>query len=832
MKECDDIEPVLLATDGSPGIETGEELHPQCVDGDPGQMLVSVPCAGFDHFNKRHMSKQFLLRQLAPLLQKLAPDIVHFQHTLSFGYDTVRLVRTLFPSIPIVYTLHEFLPMCHNNGQMVNLETGRRCLGPAPEACIFCPGSHTGEEILLRDTFMRSQMSLVDICIAPSRFLMDRYVGWGIPEDRIRLIDYGRLPVESAPPRECGDGRRCRFGYFGQLLESKGILTLLEAIAMLDKTTHGDVQLTIHGANLEHQPRSFRHRYREGLKQARGNVVEYGSYTHGQMARLMKEVDWVVVPSVWWENSPLVIQEAFMHRRPVICSDIGGMAEKVTSGVNGLHFKAGSALSLKSVMEQAADDPSLWLRLRNGIGPVFPMADCVQQHHALYESLMGEDRHAAEATTATVPSYETESPALLDSIFIAGPERSGTSAMRNCLCIGAGLPGYNESHVAPLLHRLLQACDEYMDSNVLKRIRGDRKHHLIANMDVTRLKTQIAHLFCEFLDYTHSSRPRVLKTPGHKMLTAAPTVASEFPQSRFILMRRRGIENILSRQRKFPGVSFESHCRIWTRSMNALLQAREQLDGDRCLEFDQTDLASDPEGIVTRLIAFLGLDRRRRAGMIELLKSSRPEQSRIVNDACALGLAETGWTQEEQRTFAEICGPMMEAFGYSMDGGIARDGRPGPVRLAFVPLSHLSYGLIDVRGLTEQNYGVRNAGQGFAMTVKPGNPDTLSLTYRSLVMRGHNLFQAELNTRGNGSAKIRAGIEVVRSGDGSSVASEDATVAGGESLDWSVNVPELDGSYDVILSAISPADTGESGEMNLLWDRPRFVVRDGGRDEV
>ena len=55
----------------------------------------------------------------------------------------------------------------------------------------------------------------------------------------------------------------------------------------------------------------------------------------------MAEIDWVVVPSIWWENSPLVIQEAFLHGRPVICSDIGGMAEKVRHGVDGLHFRVG-----------------------------------------------------------------------------------------------------------------------------------------------------------------------------------------------------------------------------------------------------------------------------------------------------------------------------------------------------------------------------------------------------------------------------------------------------------------------------------------------------------
>jgi hypothetical protein len=76
----------------------------------------------------------------------------------------------------------------------------------------------------------------------------------------------------------------------------------------------------------------------------------------------MADVDWVVVPSIWYENAPLVIQEAFQHGKPVICSDIGGMAEAVTDGVDGLHFRAGSAGALSDTLLRAATTPGLWSR--------------------------------------------------------------------------------------------------------------------------------------------------------------------------------------------------------------------------------------------------------------------------------------------------------------------------------------------------------------------------------------------------------------------------------------------------------------------------------------
>ena len=96
----------------------------------------------------------------------------------------------------------------------------------------------------------------------------------------------------------------------------------------------------------------------------------------------------MVVPSIWWENSPLVIQEAFHYGRPVICSDIGGMAEKVEHGVNGLHFRAGDAADLARTLEEAVATPGLWEQLRAGIRPVYGMDQHVAALEALYESLL------------------------------------------------------------------------------------------------------------------------------------------------------------------------------------------------------------------------------------------------------------------------------------------------------------------------------------------------------------------------------------------------------------------------------------------------------------
>jgi glycosyltransferase involved in cell wall biosynthesis len=124
-------------------------------------------------------------------------------------------------------------------------------------------------------------------------------------------------------------------------------------------------------------------------------VTLVGEYDHRQLPALMENVDWVVVPSIWWENSPLVIQEAFLHGRPVICSDIGGMAEKVADGVNGLHFRAGSATNLADTLRRAVGTSGLWERLRSGVPAVYAIEESAAVLSGVYRELLAAGRPAA-----------------------------------------------------------------------------------------------------------------------------------------------------------------------------------------------------------------------------------------------------------------------------------------------------------------------------------------------------------------------------------------------------------------------------------------------------
>jgi glycosyltransferase involved in cell wall biosynthesis len=390
MREAGEYEPMLVARTGPP-LSAAAKPHDGTifshVNDDPNQYFVHADGYDYDWIFGTFRTKEIYVKHFRDFLLAHRPDIVHFQHTLHLGYDLIRLVRNTLPDAAIVYTLHEFVPICHRQGQMVR-NNGDPCMESSPRRCHECFPSITPQTFFLRKKFAMSSLDLVDLFIAPSRFLLERYADWGIPRDRLRLEEYGRRFVASVtdePPH----GSSHRFGFFGQINPYKGVTVLLEAMRLLNADGGTPPpQLWVHGANLDLQESSFQKEMTRLLSSTERNVTFVGSYEPAQLPSLMREVDWVVVPSTWWENSPLVIQEAFRYGRPVLCSNIGGMAEKVADGINGLHFIAGDARSLAATIRRAAGTPGLWERLREGIPDVYGMDEHVPAIANIYSELL------------------------------------------------------------------------------------------------------------------------------------------------------------------------------------------------------------------------------------------------------------------------------------------------------------------------------------------------------------------------------------------------------------------------------------------------------------
>lgn len=409
VRDAGRFEPIFLARTGPP-VTSVRRPHEGTllgrVNDDPNQYFFHTDASGFDWFHLTSPDKTIYTKFFRDFLEAYRPELVHLQHTLFFGIDVLREIRNTLPASPIVYTLHEYLPICHRNGQMLRTVDEKPCLSATPRRCHECFPEISQQAFFARRRFIESHLEVVDLFLAPSRFLLERYVEWGIPREKIRYEEYGRHlpPGASGAGSDEEDRPRDRLGFFGQLNHFKGVNVLLRAMEILARedeasrangvrgddgaAPHGRPRLRLHGANLELQPEPFREEFRSLLEATSRNVAFMGRYEQTEVSRVMAGVDWVVIPSIWWENSPLVIQEAFMHGKPVICSDIGGMAEKVRHGVDGLHFRAGDPGSLAATIREAVSTPGLWRKLRSGIEPVYAIEDSVRALTELYDGLL------------------------------------------------------------------------------------------------------------------------------------------------------------------------------------------------------------------------------------------------------------------------------------------------------------------------------------------------------------------------------------------------------------------------------------------------------------
>ncbi|MFL1462858.1 glycosyltransferase [Roseococcus sp. DSY-14] len=330
-------------------------LAAEVVPGGPDEHVLLHDEERYDHFF--NLGDPALAAELAALLRARGVALACFHHFLNFGAGALRAVRQGL-GIPTFLVLHEFLAMCAHHGQMVTRPARLLCPAATPLRCLRCFPEGGIDQVAARHDLMREALGLMDGLVAPSAFLAGRFAGWGLPPGRIAVIENGLAGFDGlVPPPRPADGKAV-IGVFGQLTPFKGLNTVLDAADLLaaEPELAARLEIRLHGLLVGQEP-AFAARFEEALR--RHPFLRFaGPYENEGVRRLMAATDAVLVPSTWWENSPLVIQEAYAAGRPVICSGIGGMAEKVPEGVAGLHFEPGSAAGLLGALRDFAARPA------------------------------------------------------------------------------------------------------------------------------------------------------------------------------------------------------------------------------------------------------------------------------------------------------------------------------------------------------------------------------------------------------------------------------------------------------------------------------------------
>ncbi len=342
-----------------------------------------------DYFMLRPASLRPLTHDLKLLLDNLQPDVIHFHHLIHIGMHALHAVeayrRRVSKPVRVVFTIHEYILICGNNGQMIRADTDELCSEASPTRCGTCV-NRPPEDVFLREAFFRTGLRSVDHFISPSKFLKDRFETWGLPAP-ITYIENGQEKVDKLLPRPLQEGeKRIRIAYLGQINKFKGLDVLLNALQFLPPDLRKKIVINVHGSGLEGQPQELRDSINAARKRFKKNIFLHGRYRRDDLPGILQVNDTVVMPSIWWENSPLVIQESLKFGRPMIVSNIGGMREKVRDGIDGLHFIRGSSADLATKLERMAD-PETWQSFYDGLPVPLTIEESAAETLALYQGL-------------------------------------------------------------------------------------------------------------------------------------------------------------------------------------------------------------------------------------------------------------------------------------------------------------------------------------------------------------------------------------------------------------------------------------------------------------
>jgi glycosyltransferase involved in cell wall biosynthesis len=359
------------------------------------------------------------------IIDHIRPDIVHVTHLINHSGTLLEVLRD--KKIPTVATLTDFFGICFN--AKLDTEDGTLCRGPNEGStnCLRCylqKADIYPLQQLLGKRFMKNGLitylasralphlvklpfgnnsfiinhvldvtERVDLLrrlygtyrcmVAPTDFLYEAYETNRFHPEKLHKINFGinrELVKAHQAPRKKTDSK-IRFGFIGQISAHKGVDLLINAFLRLK----GDnVSLSIYGS--PDQDGYMAELLRLSSNSAR--ITFCGTFPREELPGRLSELDVLVIPSRWYENSPLVLLYALATRTPVIVTDVKGMSEFVKDGFNGYTFQKNSLEQLTAAMQRIVDDPSAVERLSQNAVYTKDVSDHAEDVFKIYRAVL------------------------------------------------------------------------------------------------------------------------------------------------------------------------------------------------------------------------------------------------------------------------------------------------------------------------------------------------------------------------------------------------------------------------------------------------------------
>ncbi len=412
----------------SPGAEGEEEFSVHTTEFEGLRVLRLVH--RLEHKSlEESWSKPAVEEAFRSVLLDVQPDLVHFQHLIHLSIGCVAIARDA--GLATVLHCHDYWALCARV-QLIRPD-GERCESSMGAGCLLCVKDRDLDQIPrarrlgsfarpllerfagrahrapegssvrrrwegLLDIVDRPRAVLgayadADLLVSPSRFLREKLLSSGaFDADRFVFSDNGLRTDGLAALKKRPDPRgRLRVAFIGTLAWYKGGETLIRAMQRLGAER---IVLDVYGA---FDPEADEH-HAELQRLAGDNVSFRGRFDNSKLSEVYTEIDVLVVPSIWFENSPITIHEAYLAGTPVVASDLGGMAEYVRDGVDGLLFEPGSDEDLARVLLRLLREPGLIDELSRDFMDVKSIEDNAIETEYRYRALL-----ARQAERAALP---------------------------------------------------------------------------------------------------------------------------------------------------------------------------------------------------------------------------------------------------------------------------------------------------------------------------------------------------------------------------------------------------------------------------------------------
>jgi glycosyltransferase involved in cell wall biosynthesis len=365
----------------------------------------------------------------ASVLKDFAPDLVHIFHAQNLSSSIID--ESLARGLPVIVSATDFWFIC----PVVQLKRpdGSICRGPSPLAanCLTCytpalfPPLHEFQEAvktrfpilqglerlpgplrgiafetsytaykatklpaavsatMTRPKVLRKAANQVSAITVATKLMRDLFVENGIDQQLIHHVPFGidTAPLEAHQTKTASD--TVRIGFIGTLFEHKGVDILIRAF--LDLPSDVNARLQIFG-----DPQQFPE-YVAGLKKLVSSssknstkITFEGTFPNSELGRVLSNLDVLVVPSRWYENTPLVIQSSLATKTPVVATNLGGMSELIQHNINGLLFEINDSVSLRAQLLRLIREPALLKTLSANIKPERTTEEMVNQLESIY----------------------------------------------------------------------------------------------------------------------------------------------------------------------------------------------------------------------------------------------------------------------------------------------------------------------------------------------------------------------------------------------------------------------------------------------------------------